>query len=72
MIFPPGCARLETSPVPTGSEAEAITMGIVALAFLAANVAPGLLVTMTSTLSGPVRLQGQAAVRLSLLHNGTQ
>jgi hypothetical protein len=50
VIFPPGRARLETSPLPTGSGAAANTMGIVALAFLAAKIAlpPG--VTMTSTL----------------------
>ena len=39
VIFPPGRARLETSPVPTGSAAAANTMGIVALAFLAAKTA---------------------------------
>ena len=39
VIFPPGRARLETSPVPTGSAASANTMGIVALAFLAAKIA---------------------------------
>ncbi len=39
VIFPPGRARLETSPVPTGSAAAANTMGIVALAFLAAKIA---------------------------------
>ena len=38
MIFPPGRARLETSPVPTGSLKAANTMGIVALAFLAAKI----------------------------------
>ena len=39
MIFPPGRARLETSPIPTGSAAAVNTMGIVALAFLAAKIA---------------------------------
>ena len=41
MIFPPGRARLETSPVPTGSATAANTMGIVALAFLAAKRSAG-------------------------------
>ena len=40
MIFPPGRARLATSPIPTGSVAVANTMGIVAVAFLAAQNSP--------------------------------
>src|SRR6266446_6424690 len=56
VIFPPGRARLETSPPPTGSPKEANTMGIVGLAFLAAKI-PGPVVTMTSTL----RLTSSAA-----------
>ena len=49
VIFPPGRARLDTSPSPTGSEAPAVTMGIVELAFIAILIA-GPTVTMTSTL----------------------
>src|SRR6266545_2884326 len=50
VTFPPGCARLVTSPVPTGSVTLVMTMGIVVLAFLAAWVAVVPLVKMTSTL----------------------
>ena len=51
MTFPPGRARLATSPVPTGSAVTPKTMGMVLVTFLAATVA-GVLppVTMTSTL----------------------
>ena len=50
---------------------KANTIGIVTLAFLAAwsGGADG---DDDIDLSGPVRLQGRAAVRLSRLHNGTQ
>src|SRR5215468_7868980 len=36
VTFPPGCARLATSPIPTGSVALVMTMGIVLVAFFAA------------------------------------
>jgi hypothetical protein len=36
VAFPPGRARLETSPVPTGSIVVGITIGIVLVAFIAA------------------------------------
>jgi hypothetical protein len=36
VMFPPGRARLATRPVPTGSPAKAITMGMVDVARLAA------------------------------------
>ena len=37
MTLPPGRARLATKPAPTGSAALTITMGMVVVAFLAAN-----------------------------------
>ena len=37
VTFPPGRARLATKPSPTGSPAFAITMGMVVVAFFAAN-----------------------------------
>jgi hypothetical protein len=48
-MFPPGRAKLATSPVPTGSAADGMTMGIVLVAFFAAwitGVAPA---TMRAT-----------------------
>ena len=50
VTFPPGRARLATSPVPTGSPASAITMGISRVACLAARVGGVNQVTITSTL----------------------
>src|SRR5215470_11600831 len=51
VTFPPGRARLGMSPSPTGSVRLMPTMGIVAVALLAAR-APGVgVATMTSTLS---------------------
>src|SRR5262249_14272623 len=50
-MFPPGRARLETSPALTGSATAQNTMGIALVAFLAART-PGVpAVTITSTLS---------------------
>ena len=48
VTFPPGRARLATSPVATGSPAIAITIGIVVVASFAAKT-PTLWVTITST-----------------------
>ena len=51
VTLPPGCARLVTRPVPTGSTELVITMGMVLLApFAADGVAPPE-VTITSTFS---------------------
>ena len=50
VMFPPGRARLATNPLPTGSLSNAMTMGIVEVASLAARVAVGPPVTMMSTL----------------------
>lgn len=47
--FPPGRARLATSPVTTGSELLIDTMGIVVVAFLAAWLAGVRVATMMST-----------------------
>ena len=49
VIFPPGWARLATKPNAIGSFTCSITMGVVALAFLAAVTAPAPPATMTST-----------------------
>ena len=49
MTFPPGRARLATSPVRTGSPPLTITMGIVAVACMAARVAGVPNVTRMST-----------------------
>src|SRR5262245_24008632 len=51
-MFPPGRARLATNPARTGSIPQnAITMGTVRVASLAALIAGGLTATMTSTLA---------------------
>src|SRR5262245_36901144 len=49
-MFPPGCARLAISPVPTGSGLVTMTMGIALVAFLAAWAAGSPAVTRTSSL----------------------
>jgi hypothetical protein len=51
MTFPPGRAKLATSPTPTGSATFTNTMGIVGVACLAARAAGAEWATMTSTLS---------------------
>jgi hypothetical protein len=38
-MFPPGLAKLPTSPAPTGSPTDAMTTEIVVVAFLTASVA---------------------------------
>ena len=48
-MLPPGLPRLATNPSPTGSMSRAMTMGIVRVRSLAARVAKGPPVTMTST-----------------------
>src|SRR5579863_177065 len=50
VTLPPGRARLLTSPVPSGSPADVMTMGIVAVACLAASGASVPAATITSTL----------------------
>src|SRR5215510_318587 len=50
VMFPPGRARLATNPFATGSLSCVMTIGIVAVAFLAGPVAPKPPVTMISTL----------------------
>ena len=50
VMFPPGRARLATSPLPNGSPAAVMTMGIVAVALLAAMGASVPPAAMTSTL----------------------
>ena len=57
VTLPPGRARLLTSPVPSGSPADVMTMGIVAVACLAARGASVPAATITSTL----RLTSSAA-----------
>src|SRR6266446_5003584 len=49
VTFPPGRARLGTSPIPTGSKTSDMTIGIVLVACWAAWVAAPLCATMTST-----------------------
>jgi hypothetical protein len=49
--FPPGCDKLFTSPVPTGSTRMTKAIGIVLVAFFAAWTPTVADVTMTSTLS---------------------
>ena len=51
VTFPPGRARLATSPNSTGSEPDAVTIGIELVSCLAASVASLLAVTMISTLA---------------------
>src|SRR5262249_26062658 len=51
VTLPPGRARLATSPLPNGSPAAVMTIGIVVVARLAANGARVPSPTMTSTLS---------------------
>ena len=50
MTLPPGRARLATKPAPTGSAALAITMGMVVVAFFAANAVGAPVTTIRSTL----------------------
>ena len=50
VTLPPGRARLATRPAPTGSPAFAITMGMVVVAFFAANAAGVPETTIRSTL----------------------
>ena len=50
MTFPPGRARLATSPLPTGSPTLTMTIGIVPVACLAATTFCAAGATMTSTL----------------------
>jgi hypothetical protein len=50
VTFPPGRARLATNPCATASAELAITMGMVAVASLAASAAVPVVVTMISTL----------------------
>ena len=50
VMFPPGRARLATNPFPTGSKSNAMTIGIVTVASLAARVDCGPAETMMSTL----------------------
>ena len=50
VTLPPGRARLATRPAPTGSPALAITMGMVVVAFLAANAGGVPVTTIRSTL----------------------
>src|SRR5439155_4047807 len=49
VMFPPGRARLATNPLPTGSPALAMTMGMVLVARWAAGIAGVAPATMTST-----------------------
>jgi hypothetical protein len=51
VTLPPGRARVAIRPVSTGAPAGAMTIGIVAVAFFAANTAGVNLATITSTLS---------------------
>ena len=50
MTLPPGRARLATKPAPTGSPAFVITMGMVVVAFFAANAGGVAETTIRSTL----------------------
>ena len=61
VIFPPGSARLATKPNIMGSFTCAITMGIVALAFLAAPIAPAPSPTITVN-SEPHELSGEIGI----------
>src|SRR5262249_28830221 len=49
VTLPPGRARLSTNPVPTGSPAAAMTIGVAVVTFLAGRVSVAPLVTMIST-----------------------
>ena len=57
VALPPGRARLDAMPLPTGSPVLQITMGIVVVDFLAASGATVPVANMTSTL----RLANSAA-----------
>jgi hypothetical protein len=60
--FPPGCARLETSPLPTGSITIDMMMGIVLVACWAALVAAPPLATMADQ----IRCESGVLIVLSL------
>jgi hypothetical protein len=49
VTLPPGCERLETTPAPTGSPTPVKTIGMVEVAFFAANAAGVLNVVIKST-----------------------
>jgi hypothetical protein len=50
-MLPPGCARLETNPLPTGSDTHANTIGIARVSACNAAVAGVLMVTSASRFS---------------------
>src|ERR1700722_14385623 len=75
-MLPPGCARLETKPLPIGSDTQANTIGIVRVSACNAAVAGVLMLTsasgfswtsspankrMRSTLPAPQRIDMNAA-----------
>ena len=66
MRFPPGRARLVTRPIPRGSPAAIIKIGIVDVAFLAADGANEPIVTITSTFS-PTSSLAMSGTRSSVI-----
>jgi len=70
--LPPGRARLATKPAPTGSTDVAITMGMVVVAFFAANGVRPPEVTIRSTLDEPGPPQAQGAVQAFAPQIGTR
>jgi hypothetical protein len=60
VTLPPGRAKLATSPLPNGSPAATITIGIVAVARLAASGASVPKVTVTFTRGPPALQQARA------------
>ncbi len=60
VMFPPGWAKLVTSPVPTGSPRATITMGIVVVACLAAKAVtvPGTTIRSTFSLTNSAAKSG--------------
>ena len=66
MTLPPGRARLATKPAPTGSPVFAITIGMVAVAFFAANAAVPRCHNQINLETNQVRRKLRQALRLLL------
>ena len=71
-MLAPGCARLATTPLATGSPSVWKTMGISLVVFFAAKTAGVDVAAITSTLSQRVQRPDRAADRFCPLHSGTR
>ena len=72
VTLPPGRARLATRPAPTGSPAFVITMGMVVVAFFAANGVVPLRPRLDQPLDEPGPPQAQAGDQAFARQTGTR